>query len=104
MPPMLLPMTSSALVALKVSAALFVTNPVPRGVKPTAPPLPTLSVPAVIVVPPVYVLAAAPVRNVVPVPVCVSASVPRPPSMSWLVIVLFRNELMFNVPIPPRLF
>ena len=49
---------------LKTSAPLSVTLPVPR--LPAAPPAPTCSVPAVIVVTPAYVFA--PVRIIVPVP------------------------------------
>jgi len=64
--------TVRALLRLIVNAGVIDDAPAPSA--PVVPPLPTCSVPALIVVTPVYVLA--PVKIVVPVPACVSVPVP----------------------------
>ncbi len=110
-------MLSALVVAVRsmISVASFVTAPAPKV--PVVPPLPTLSVPALIVVVPAYPLSA--VRIVVPVPLWlrlplplmlpVTFKVPAPLDTSELVPELMLPDCVrvapaatVNVSVPPR--
>ncbi len=103
--PLIALLTVSALLRSNTSAALLVTAPVPSV--PAVPPAPTCSVPALIVVVPLYVLLRLSVC--VPVPVFVSPPVPLITPLkfivelasAWKTLSLPKVTAPVQVPDPP---